>query len=86
MRIGTVEINSQLALAPMAGVTDAAFRELCASLGAGLTCTELVSSKALCYQDKRAAHCSRPFPGERDAGPDLRQRPGLHGRGGADRH
>ena len=37
MRIGTVEINSQLALAPMAGVTDAAFRELCASLGAGLT-------------------------------------------------
>ena len=29
MRIGTVEINSQLALAPMAGVTDAAFRELC---------------------------------------------------------
>ena len=32
MRIGTVEINSQLALAPMAGVTDAAFRELCASL------------------------------------------------------
>ena len=37
MRIGTVESNSQLALAPMAGVTDAAFRELCASLGAGLT-------------------------------------------------
>ena len=32
MRIGTVEINSQLALAPMAGVTDAAFRELCLSL------------------------------------------------------
>ena len=54
MRIGTVEINSQLALAPMAGVTDAAFRELCASLGAGLTCTELVSSKALCYQDKKS--------------------------------
>ena len=64
MRIGTVEINSQLALAPMAGVTDAAFRELCASLGAGLTCTELVSSKALCYQDKKSRTLLAPFPGE----------------------
>ena len=64
MRIGTVEINSQLALAPMAGVTDAAFRELCASLGAGLTCTELVSSKALCYQDKTSRTLLAPFPGE----------------------
>lgn len=64
MRIGTVEINSQLALAPMAGVTDAAFRELCTSLGAGLTCTELVSSKALCYQDKKSRTLLVPFPGE----------------------
>ena len=64
MRIGTVEVNSQLALAPMAGVTDAAFRELCASLGAGLTCTELVSSKALCYQDKKSRTLLAPFPGE----------------------
>ena len=64
MRIGTVEINSQLALAPMAGVTYAAFRELCASLGAGLTCTELVSSKALCYQDKKSRTLLVPFPGE----------------------
>ena len=64
IRIGTVEINSQLALAPMAGVTDAAFRELCASLGAGLTCTELVSSKALCYQDKKSRTLLAPFPGE----------------------
>ena len=37
VRIGNVEIPSRLALAPMAGVTDAAFRRLCASLGAGLT-------------------------------------------------
>jgi tRNA-dihydrouridine synthase B len=48
MRIGTVEINSRVALAPMAGVTDTAFRQLCSELGAGLTCTELISSKALC--------------------------------------
>ena len=53
MRIGTVQINSKLALAPMAGVTDAAYRQICAELGAGLTCTELVSAKALCYQDKK---------------------------------
>ena len=64
MQIGNVKIESKLALAPMAGVTDAAFRELCASLGAGLTCTELVSSKALCYQDKKSRVLLRPFPGE----------------------
>ncbi len=64
MRIGTVEIPSRLALAPMAGVTDAAFRQICASLGAGLTCSELVSAKALCYQDKKSRQLLMPFPGE----------------------
>ena len=48
MKIGTIEISSKLALAPMAGVTDLAFRQICSELGAGLTCTELISSKALC--------------------------------------
>ena len=82
MRIGTVEINSQLALAPMAGVTDAAFRELCASLGAGLTCTELVSSKALCYQDKKSRTLLAPFPGEHPMQAQIfGSDPGLHGRG-----
>ncbi len=64
MRIGTVEVNSQLALAPMAGVTDNAFRQICAELGAGLTYTELVSAKALCYQDKKSRELLRLFPGE----------------------
>ena len=64
MRIGQVEISSQLALAPMAGVTDAAYRQICAGLGAGLTYTELVSAKALCYQDKKSRQLLRPFPGE----------------------
>ena len=64
MRIGTIEIDSRLALAPMAGVTDAAFRQICSELGAGLTCTELVSAKALCYQDKKSRQLLRPFPGE----------------------
>ena len=44
MDIGKVHIDSRLALAPMAGVTDAAFRQICSELGAGYTCTELISS------------------------------------------
>lgn len=54
MKIGTVEIPGKLALAPMAGVTDVAFRTICRELGAGYTVTEMVSSKALCYQDKKS--------------------------------
>ena len=64
MQIGEVTIQSQLALAPMAGVTDAAYRQICSELGAGLTYTELVSAKALCYQDKKSRQLLRPFPGE----------------------
>jgi len=51
MRIGNIEIDSKLALAPMAGVTDLAFRTVCREFGAGLTYTEMVSAKALVYQD-----------------------------------
>jgi tRNA-dihydrouridine synthase B len=54
MKIGTIEIPGKLALAPMAGVTDLAFRTVCRQLGAGYTVTEMVSSKALCYQDKKS--------------------------------
>ena len=67
MRIGTVEVDSRLALAPMAGVTDAAFRQICSELGAGYTCTELISSKALCYRDKKTFSLLRQFPGEQPA-------------------
>ena len=65
MQIGTVKIESKLALAPMAGVTDAAFRQICAELGAGYTVTELVSARALCYHDTKTAQLLRPFPGEK---------------------
>lgn len=54
MRIGTIEITAPLALAPMAGVTDLAFRTICRRMGAGYTVTEMVSAKALCYQDKKS--------------------------------
>lgn len=53
MKIGTVTINGRLALGPMAGVTDAAFREVCRAQGAALTYTEMVSAKALTYNDKK---------------------------------
>lgn len=52
-RIGNIEISSPLALAPMAGVTDLAFRQICREQGAELTYTEMVSAKALCYGDKK---------------------------------
>jgi len=64
MKIGQVEIHSKLALAPMAGVTDSAYRQICSELGAGLTVSELVSAKALCYQDKKSRLLLQPFPGE----------------------
>ena len=51
----------------MAGVTDVAFRQICSELGAGLTCTELISSKALCYHDKKTFSLLQQFPGEHPA-------------------
>ena len=64
MDIGSVHIESRLALAPMAGVTDAAFRQICCELGAGYTVTELVSAKALCYQGEKSRLLLKSFPGE----------------------
>lgn len=54
MRLGKLELNNPLILGPMAGVTDWAFREICAQLGADITVTEMVSSRALVYQDKKS--------------------------------
>lgn len=47
--------NAKLILAPMAGVTDLAYRTLAAEMGADVTVTEMVSSRALCYGDKKTA-------------------------------
>ncbi len=67
MYIGNVEIHSKLYLAPMAGVTDLAFRQICRELGAGMSCTELVSAKALCYQDKKSRGLLKLAPNEKPA-------------------
>ena len=63
MRIGNIEIKNPIALGPMAGVTDWAFRTICAELGANLTVTEMVSSRALVYQDKKSAALLRKNEG-----------------------
>ena len=54
MKLGKIEIENPLILGPMAGVTDWAFRTVCAELGAIMTVTEMVSSRALVYQDQKS--------------------------------
>ena len=51
--VGNIELTGNLTLAPMAGVTDFAFRGVCRRLGAALTTTEMVSAKALVYGDEK---------------------------------
>lgn len=52
LQIGNVQLDNQLILAPMAGVTDLPFRLLCKEQGAGLLCMEMVSAKAIYYNNK----------------------------------
>ncbi|MDD6678721.1 MAG: tRNA dihydrouridine synthase DusB [Firmicutes bacterium] len=59
MKLGKIEVESPVILAPMAGVTDWAFRNICAELGANITVTEMVSSRALIYHDKKSASLLR---------------------------
>lgn len=53
VKIGNVELDGRVTLAPMAGVTDFAFRSVCRRLGAALTTTEMVSARALVYKDEK---------------------------------
>lgn len=63
MQIGKIQIDNPIFLAPMAGVTDWAFRSVCAKLGAGVTVTEMVSSRALVYKDAKSAKLLRKNEG-----------------------
>ena len=65
MRIGNVEIKNNIALAPMAGVTDLPFRLLCKEQGCGLMCTEMVSAKAVLYNNKNTEDLMKTVPEER---------------------
>lgn len=53
MKIGNVETDNNIFLAPMAGITDLPFRLICKEKGAGLVYTEMVSAKALLYGDEK---------------------------------
>ena len=63
MKLGKYEIENPLILGPMAGVTDWAFRTVCAELGANITVTEMVSSRALVYQDQKSRKLLRKNEG-----------------------
>lgn len=65
LKIGTVTLKNNVALAPMAGVTDLPFRLLCKEQGCGLMCTEMVSAKALLYKNKNTKSILETKPEER---------------------
>lgn len=71
MKIKNVEFNNIAFLAPMAGVSDRAFRELCVSFGASYTVTEMVSSKGLVMGDKKSAQLLTLGEGEKTAGAQI---------------
>ena len=64
-KIGNVEIRNRTVLAPMAGFTDYAMRRLAAECGAGLTVTEMVSAKGLCYNGEKSAELLKTSDAER---------------------
>lgn len=67
MRIGSLEITGHAALAPMAGVADAAFRRICRDYGAAFTVSEMVSAKALTYGDNKSRDLMKLDDRERPA-------------------
>ncbi len=67
MKIGNVELENNIILAPMAGITDLSFRVISKEMGAGLVVTEMVSAKGIYYADKNTEQISRIDPKERPA-------------------
>lgn len=53
IKIGNVEINNNVFLAPMAGITDVPYRSICKEFGAGLTYSEMISAKGIHYNDEK---------------------------------
>ena len=64
-KIGNVKIDNQVVLAPMAGITDSAFRRIAKSMGCGLLSTEMVTDKALMYENSRTQEMLYMTPEER---------------------
>ena len=68
MKIGDLNLTGYAALAPMAGVADAAFRELCIGYGAAFSVTEMISAKALTMGDRKSRELMRIGDAERPCG------------------
>lgn len=64
LTIGSVTLENNIILAPMAGVTDLPFRLLCKEQGAGMVCTEMVSAKAILYKNKNTESLLELHPQE----------------------
>lgn len=71
MKLKDVELKNNLFLAPMAGIADRAFRELCIHFGAGYTVTEMVSSKGLTMGDKKSGELLTLGETEKPAGAQI---------------
>ncbi len=71
MRIGSLQLNNRVILAPMAGITDLPYRLLMKQFGAGLVFTEMVSAKGLLYAGKRTRELLTSRPEERPLGIQL---------------
>lgn len=65
MKIGDIQIDFPVVLAPMAGYTDAAFRSVCKDFGCGMLYTEVVNAAGLVYKSRRTWHILETLPGER---------------------
>lgn len=68
MKIGNVALQNNIFLAPMAGVTNLPFRKLCIREGCGLTYTEMISAKALSYEDIKTNDLMKTSPQDRPCG------------------
>ena len=68
IKIGNVEFKSRAVLAPMAGITDRAYRELCVEFGAAYCVSEMVSSKALSFNSKKSEELMEISDYERPCG------------------
>ena len=71
MKLGNLEIIEKAALAPLAGVADRAFRELCRGYGAAYTVCEMASAKGISLGDKKSAELLSITPTERPAGSQI---------------
>ena len=68
IKIGNLTLEDRFVLAPLAGITDGAFRRICFEMGAAMATSEMVSAKGLFYGDKKTGKLLQILPGEGPVG------------------